>query len=196
MEDETLTEVPEAENGQPEQDDAPRASVPAGEADSVMNRLRKRRAELRADHHLDAAIPGYDGELVARYRPLEWATFRAMAKKVELSKSDRAELLAHADTLIKACDSIWIKDPDDPRSDPKTGLRPVDEDPESPPVKYDDRLADYLGFAINNEAKTGPARQVLFGTFNNDLAVTAHYNEVTDWMNDVTQTVDNEFSGE
>ena len=37
---------------------------------STVARLRARREELRAERHIDIEVPGYNGDLVVRYRPV------------------------------------------------------------------------------------------------------------------------------
>jgi len=148
---------------------------------SLLSRIRERRAQLQEERHLDLDIPGYDGMLVARYRPLPWDEVKKIGEKVEKSKNPRKELYAMADVLVRACDSIWFRDPE------TNELRPVQS---GEPVRYDDRLAEALGFTADS------ARQVLLATFNNDLAVTAHHMEAAEWMQASDVEVNEDLLGE
>jgi hypothetical protein len=156
-----------------------------GAADSsTMARLRRRRDELgRERKPLDKEIPGYGGELVAQYGVVEWLTLRKIAERGEKSSAPRKDLLVQADTLVNACLGIFVK--------VGTKLTPVSElldDGNEEPVRYDERLGQFLGF----ESKS--ARQALFATFRNDLAVSIHHNEVAEWMADNDPTGDEDFS--
>ncbi len=153
---------------------------PAGAA-TPLDRIKGRLEELRQERHTEIDIPGYGGELVVRYRPVKWEALREIARRVEQSKSPRRELDGQASTLIDACQEVLI------RVDGK--LEPIDP-AEVHPVRFDQRLAALLDF----EAES--AREVLYGTFNNDLAVVTVHNELAEWMADADEEVNETFVGE
>lgn len=146
-------------------------------------RLRNRRKKLAERHTKDFTIPGYNGELVVRYHYVEWAEMRKIAEKVEKSRAPLAELYAQCDGLAKACDEIFYNSND--RLVPFSEVAEVDV-----PVRYDAHLA--AAFEIEVQS----VRQVIRELFNNDLAVTSHYNDVLEWLQNTSQEVDDEYMGE
>lgn len=151
------------------------------EGGSVLERLKRRREQLGADRTEVFDIPGYNGELAARYKPVDFEMLKKLLNKIDRSKNPRIELLVMADILIMACDEILV------RADGKLG--PLDPKADEP-VRYDDRLAEFFGFEAAN------ARQVVFGVFNNDIAIPSHHKEVLDWMQGVTQENTEDLLGE
>jgi hypothetical protein len=152
---------------------------------SLLDNLRKARKEIGTDKYLDLEIPGYNGELVARYHRLDWDVLRAIARKAEKSKNPRKELNAQCDVLIAACEQILIRH--------QGVLKPLNVAfPElgEEPVRYDNRLTKALDFEAPN------ARGAVFGTFSNDLAVTYQHNELSSWMGESSQDEDEDFSQE
>lgn len=149
---------------------------------SPLDRIKGRRAELLQDRHVDLAIPGYGGDLVGRFRPVEWEELRKIALRVDQSKDPRRELEGQATTLIKACRGIYI------RQDGK--LVPIGDD-DLAPVRFDKRLAELLDI---EEVDT--ALGVLFSVFANDLAVTTVHNRLAVWMDRSDEEVDEDLLGE
>lgn len=152
--------------------------------------LRNKRKEISEETDVYVEIQGYDGELVARYLKVEWDDMAKIGRAAEKSKNPRAVLLAQCDTLIKACGGIYYQ----PEGDPKKRVplaqvaKDVVEDIEGyEEIKYDRHLAAYLGFEASS------ARQALLGTFNNDLAVGPHHNEVLEWMQSSSREDDERF---
>ncbi len=141
---------------------------------SALSELRKKREAIGQERRLKLEIPGYDGELVAVYKPIEWDRLKKVADKAEKSGAHRKELNAQADTIALACVTILGRKEGTDEMVPMHELYPA-EFGDSPAV-YDSRLAKALGF----EADT--ARQCVLRLFNNDLAVTAHQNELGEWM--------------
>jgi hypothetical protein len=150
------------------------------ESDSFVKSLREKRKAIAENITADFDIPGYDGVLVARYRrdPDIWDKFRKMADKLQKSKNPRKELLGQCDVLIKTCDGFFLRQDgilyplNEAAKD--RGLDLGGDLDES--IKYDNRLAAFLDFEASS------ARQVVLSLFNNELAVTAHHNDVGEWM--------------
>lgn len=164
--------------GDPEQEDVPERPVVA----SPLDRIKGRRAELLEDRHVDLAIPGYGGDLVGRFRPVEWEQLRKIALRVDQSKDPRRELEGQATTLIRACRGIYIRQDGE--------LVPIGDD-DLAPVRFDKRLAELLDI---EGADT--ALGVLFEVFANDLAVTAVHNRLAAWMDRSDEEVAEELLGE
>lgn len=152
-------------------------SQPSG---GLIDALRARREELQKERHLDLDVPGYRGLLVVRYKPIDWDWLKKIGERADRNYHPRKELMAMVDVLVKSCDSVWTRDQGE--------LKPVD--PEGAIVRFDEQLAAILGFESQS------ARKTLLATFNNDLAVTAQYNTVSEWMQNVDLEVDEELLGE
>jgi hypothetical protein len=166
--------IREDEPGQPSTDDAQDLGV------SVLDRLKKRREEIGAKKYINLDIPGYSGELVARFKRMRWEALKDIAEQAEGSQAKRKELNGHADVIATACEQLIIR-----RSLPggDEELTPIHElypdDFGTTPVRFDPRLAEWLELHIEG---TPTARKVVFAVFNNDLAVTALHNELGAWM--------------
>lgn len=152
---------------------------------SLAARLKEQHEQLQQERHLDLPIPGYNGDLVARYKPLDWDFFKKIGVRTEKSKNPRKELYAQADTLIESCEEIFAVDD----KGVLVSLYKVMDISGDEPVRYDERLAEAFGL------KVGTARDSVFGLFNNDIAITNHHNEVAEWMQDTSGDSDGDFSG-
>lgn len=145
-------------------------------SDTLLTRLRERRAALGAARTTDLDVPGYDGAIVVRYK---WVPYEEMAKagrKLAKIKDDtRQQLAAAADTLVMCCESILLRVEDD--------LQPLAEH------FGDEALGEALGF----EAET--ARRAVFELFRNDYAVLQQAVEVSAWLQGESPEVDEEFAG-
>lgn len=163
--------------------------VPEERAD-LAQRLRNKRKAISDETEFFLEIQGYDGELVARYVKVDWDDFAKIGRAAEKSKNPRKVLLAQCDTLIKACGGIFFQEGGDAKKrvplaqvakEVVEGLEGFEE------IKYDQNLAAYLGF------ESSSARQTLLGTFNNELAIGPHHNEVVEWMQSSKAEDDKDF---
>lgn len=164
-------------------------SKPGGS--SVMDLLRHRR-QLRAQeitHDID--IPGYGGDLFARYHLIDGKQLNAIASRIQKTERDPAgrNLLASVDVMVAACDGLYARDRGVER-----GLHEILG--EETPVRYDVRLAQFLGF--EGELGDAPtARGVVLALFNgNDLAVMSHSSRLQRWTMGAENELDEEFLGE
>src|SRR4051812_32253240 len=108
MAERTLEETT-AGNGHHEDAPVPEPTTPRNE--STLERLRAKRAEKAHEATpLELPIPGYDGELVCKYRPLTWGELKKIGEKVDKSKNPARELHAHCDTLILACEGFYVRE--------------------------------------------------------------------------------------
>lgn len=151
---------------------------------SPFEHLRRRRQQIANIKYLDLDIPGYGGELVARYKLLNWDHVRRIAKKHENSREKRKLLYAQVDLLIEACDGFYR------RVDGGEELAPLD--PERT-IRYDKALAEGMGFS---EEESESARKVCLALFVNDLALVDHHGDLLNWMRGSQEDVDAELVGE
>lgn len=152
---------------------------------SVLAQLRRRREALQQERHIDLEVPGYDGMLLARYRPVAWERLREINERAEktLRSNPRKDLIASADVLISACECILYREEKGGDTAKVLGG--------DSPMRFDKRLAETMGIP---EAST--ARQVLFGIFADDLSVTSTYVELLEWQGEGDVEVDDELVGE
>lgn len=147
------------------------------------SRLRELRQKLTETRELELEIPGYQGELVAVYRVLDWEEVRKIMRRVESKKgrseNDRRELYAQIDTLIAACNEIKYRASNGQLASFATHPR------------WDQALAEILDI---RDATT--ARAIVMATFNNDMAIMAHHGELYNWMVGENEEVGEEALGE
>lgn len=180
--DEDITKALEEENagaldGDDEAETGPR---------TLIERLRSRRNELAeeaasGDRVLTLPIPGYNSELFVEftYRPDAFDKLKKIGTKAVKSRHPRKELHAAMDTLAYAATNIYVSE---------NGGETVEPfDPTGEPVGFDQRLAEVMDFPARN------AREVVAKVFNNDLAITAMSNRVSEWMQGEDEEVDADF---
>lgn len=158
-------------------------------SNSMMDALRAKHQALGASKSIDIPLPGYDGLLVVTYRVLD------VKKEIgDINRRIRREfkqemeriLYSTIDVMARSCVAI---------STTRNGeLWPLSASigPDEPPVCYDSRLAEFMGF-VGAES----ARQVILAVFQNiETMVLAHGQELSAWMTDTTKEVTTEFQGE
>lgn len=171
-------------------EDTSEVSTDGQERLDLAQRLRARREEIKKADELFLEIQGYDGELVARYVKVEWDDVAKIGRKAEKSKNPRATLMGQCDLLIATCGGIFFQEGGDSRKRVPLAMvaKDVVEDLEGfEEIKFDQHLAEYLGFESNS------ARQTVLGTFNNDLAIGPHHNEVVEWLQSSNKESDRDF---
>lgn len=153
--------------------------------ESLQERLRGHREKAAERTYVDLPIPGYGGELWCRHRLMTPKELDEIGKKVREQVKTYAERisLATQDNLIASCLGFHVKRGDD--------LVPLDPDGVGEPMKFDTRLAEFLGF----EVKT--ARENVLAVFGgNALAVTGYGMALSRWFSDTSVDVAEELLGE
>lgn len=142
---------------------------PNAEVGSVIERLREMRASFSDDAHVDIEVPGYRGELVARYGPLPWEVVRNIAIRGERGKRnpDIGPLLA-ADGLANAIIGFYIREGDELKPLTWNGL-PVDS--------YGESLRLVLGLT---DAQT--VRETVRSVFPDEFSLVSHYGTLMEWQ--------------
>lgn len=130
-----------------EEDEVQRGAEGSGEdvsphRSSILGSLKDRRREIAESEHLTLSVPRWnDPEIVVRFKPLEHETIRSIQGRVSKApkkEQGRAEVRAHVDLLIRACDAVIARIDDESYS-----LRPGD--PHGEPTLFDKDLAENLG---------------------------------------------------
>lgn len=150
---------------------------------SGMDRIRQARADAAKITTVDLPIPGYGGQLVARYRLLDPLVEgqKIVARVKQQFKTDAQQAFyGLVDTLVEACEGLY-----EPTDDGT--LQPLALDPTGEPISYGKQLADGLGI---NGGDPFEVRNVVIGLFTagnpngNKIAVTAHALQLQEWMSD------------
>jgi hypothetical protein len=189
-----MSEHDEREPGVDDDEFSPEEGATAGDgrAQSVMERLKAKREAIGAQTHITMEIPGYDGELVGKFKRMRWEALADVAEQAERSRVKRKQLNGHADVIATACEELLIRKVlpgGDVEDIPMHEMFP--EDFNGTPVRFDPRLATWLELKLDG---TPTARKVVFGVFNNDLAVTAMHNDLGAWMQSSKSEEDEDFS--
>jgi hypothetical protein len=153
------------------------------DVDSLLRGVRELRQEkLSADHFLDLDVPGYNGLIVARYRPynINRSEKRSLSMRKRMERGDPVLLDSACDTLIDACDEIFF------RKDGKL-IKPD----EGATIRYDQQLADLL--EITNAPS---ARDVVKSVFFTDQSLINQSIAVEEWLKNAFQEVDDDLVGE
>lgn len=171
-----VPEVPTQGEGQ--------GNTPESARATLLTSLRAKREALKADHYLDLDIPGYDGLLLARFRPFPIEKSEAKAKQLQKLQASNAPVLlkASCDTLIDACEQLMVRTEEG--GDPK----PIDPDTDVP-IAFDSRAAELFGFSATT------ARQVVIGLFGTEQSIVAMSVEVSRWMTTLQRDNDEELLG-
>lgn len=150
---------------------------------SILDVLRARRAETAAHETVDLAVPGYKGDLVARYHLIGDARdLDKIGQNVRKGFRTDIDRIVNTsiDLLIEACNGLYGKSPD---SGELVSLADTGD-----PVCYDARCAEMFGIDINPQS---PARSILRGMFfGNENAIIEHAQLLQRWMADTSVEVD------
>jgi hypothetical protein len=153
-----------------------------------LKELRRKRGEERRP--LDLAIPGYEDQLIARYRVLDHDKVEKLKRRVRKmvqAQDDDAELKGAMDTIAAACVGMFVRQEDG-------SLKPMNECPSDlelgdEPIRYDERLAEVLG--IDSEGKV---RTLIFQMFGEEgLIIENHFQRIDAWMSGVNEDDDEDF---
>lgn len=141
------------------------------EQGSVVSRLRELRASFNDTATTDIEIPGYRGELLARYAPLGWDVIRNLALRGERGKRnpEMGPILA-ADGLANAIVGFYTREDGGE-------LKPLTWNGE-PVTGFDGNLRDVLGI----EAET--VRETVRAVFPDEFSLVAHYGEFMEWQSE------------
>lgn len=170
-----------------EEFETPRTPAPAAKAVSPLDRLKERRRKAQEERDpLDLDIPGYGGELVARYRVLSFEEMEKLQErggKMAQVADKEAELKITMDTIAAACVGIFLREDDKLRP-----LNEVDAKFGDEPVRYDERLAEAVG--VDSEGKV---RVLIRRMFPTELSILAHLQRISNWMEGVNDVDDRDF---
>lgn len=168
---------------------APAPGSPAQPPPSNLDLLRSQYEAATEDRRTVIPIaPGrFNGNLAARYKPVEWSNTRKSARRAAKGGfSEDSELNYAAGQLVKACDAILIRMHDGEDFVPLHQARPGLSDQ---PIRYDHRLAEVLGI---DAAPTLTATAICRLVFKFPDALNAHYVEFDAWLKEQTDADDDD----
>lgn len=158
--------------------DAPVLDEPTG-LPSIRDRIRAEREAIAAEKTLDLLVPGYKGQLAIRYRSVSDRELDAFIKQIQ--KDGEAGIRANYDLLIECCETVLVRVQEDGDLEPLT-------DDQDGPIRFDIRLAEFLGF------EAASARETVVGVFSPDgsqaLAPFEHTVAVISWLQGKSEEVD------
>ena len=152
---------------------------------SILSSLRQARQKIGAGAKpLDIAIPGYDNQLVARFRWTPVERLASTSKSLQnIDNPATQRVAAAADALVQCCDEILVRVNGELKSLSTNEF----------PVTFSD--GDRLSYALNFE-KPETARECVRRVFNNDYAVIDCAFKVMQWLEDTSRKVSEEQLGE
>ena len=150
--------------------------MPALTADSLRDRLRAARIEQQAETIHELPIPGYDGQLVVKYRNPDWKERRRVMMHIKGPDVVARELEAAADTLVVSCVGVDAH---------------VDGETVALPYKLDKGLAEYL---LDEQVETD--RQAVFVVFPSETALMAHLEQLSELQLAADGVIDAQVEGD
>jgi hypothetical protein len=145
---------------------------------SNADRIRAKREEIAAETTEVFDIPGYDGDLAARYRRMEWTEIQKVGERARASKHPHKELHGQADIIAAACIELLVRDQNNPEAYERFG------EVDGEPIRFDLNLCNVMGWT---DIRT--ARETVRAMFGNDLAVSMHHQILLAWMSGVAKKI-------
>lgn len=161
---------------------------------SIIESMRAKRKQIAGDKDITLEVPGYNGQLLVKYRHLSFAEVKRNIDRVnrEVNKgNENAHLDGAADNLAVACEEVFWKETSDSKVIPLAESLGYET-----PVKFDTRLTEVLDIRGAGGELVESARECVLGVFDNDLAIMAHHTEFTEWLRGANKEVDEELAGE
>lgn len=166
---------------------------------SILDELRGRREDIAADQDTVIPVAVFEGKMAVHYRLLEWKRTQEFAQRVQKAqgRDPLADLHASGSLIAEACLGVMVPDPtqqgDPPEGAPSTwGWKSID--PSGEPVRFEVRLLELFRIPTDSLPAKVKGRDIVRLVFNRDHAVTAHSQEVLEWMQDANGTVNREYA--
>lgn len=160
------------------------------ETGSLLDRLRAQRAAQLSEKRLTLPVPGWNGLLHVRYRPLPWEDLTDLLRRA--TDEPRAALDANCDTLAKACDALLVKDDDGDLRSLADVLRAQGEQVHGE-VRFDEVACEVLGLEAASARETVLA--VFGGAVSPEVAVAEQAGRLGAWMRGASEEVDGALVG-
>lgn len=184
----------------------PKGSNGSGPAESALDRVRKRRAQLQQRNRINLIVPGYkDNDVGLWMRPLSWEELRAIGEETNrrtAAGQERAELYDKVDTIVKATVAVLIKDDAYEGRPSRTGpegwkpLHEFEETRSDRPITFDQRLVEALAVDLTLEEGEAESQAACRALFENDWALSGFHDVYMLWRSGMDLGTDDELAGE
>jgi hypothetical protein len=145
---------------------------------SLLARLRERAAEVARERSIDLPVPGWRGELVLRFQPLDVPALERLIARRGTNVEAGSGLNEAIDAVTRACTGVYARDDDE-----LVQLADIDG-----PVRLEHRLAVLLAMPMPPDAEL-TAREVVLGLFGgNAFALGSYVDRLVSWMADPDAT--------
>jgi hypothetical protein len=135
---------------------------------AILDRLRRRAAQAREGRTLDKPVPGFEGLLILRFKPLDIGQLERFVANRRAGRV--SEISEGIDALATCCIAVLARD----------GERLTEL-----PAGLDNRLAVLLGMPIPPDASL-TAREVVLALFGGEaFALGRFVDEVVEWMSNL-----------
>jgi len=143
---------------------------------SLASRAAGRRQEISERKAVVLEVPGYEGVLAVEYRALTYSEGRKIAARHQRQSDDAVrELYTAVDQLIRASVNSYELLEDGSKRELGVG--------------WGRDLAMMLGVEIYDQTT---ARQAVLASFANDVLMTRHYIDYSEWLQNVQEEIDEE----
>jgi hypothetical protein len=167
---------------------------PAKPAGSIWSQLRAEHAQLANEREpLILPVPGLP-HMAVRYRWYPMSAEEKSAQRILKLRERTTQAVESAiATLLLACDELLVMNPDDPRAN-DGGWAPLTE-PGFPPVKFDRVLCEGMEWPNPELMNARRIVRKLFGDEKGERALIRHAFEVSEWLAEEGEQIDEGFSG-
>lgn len=171
----------------------------AADSGSILDELRTRRAAIEQDQDTVIPVAVFGGKMAVHYRLLEWKRTQEFAERVQKAKGrdPLADLNASASLIAEATLCVMVPDPTqqgDPPPDAPTTWGWKSIDPSGEPVGFERHLLELFRIDTAGLGEKVKRRDIVRLVFNRDHAVTAHSQDVLEWMQDANGMVNREYA--
>jgi hypothetical protein len=179
----------------PSPDDQEAEVVSLGKQPSIVDLLRQDLKELEESEEVFIPITGYERVgLQVKYRlPESGKELDAIARRVSREFKDRFSqgLYTSIDTMIILCLGLYVQPTEEiPLETPIKEPVELDPDESGEAVRFDERLAEALGFADEVHSSRAVVRRLFGG---NDMAIMNHSERLNRWLMNTKANLDVEF---
>ena len=161
-------------------DDAP---IGMGQEPSIVDLLRQDLKDIEAAEDVLIPIVGYERVgLRVKYRlPTTGKELDEIANKVRREFKDNysRNLYSMVDTMIVLCEGLYVQPAIENLESSIEGPVPLDPDLSGEPVRFDQRLAEAMGWTDQDMRARLVVRKIFGG---NDMAISAHAEKLSRWL--------------
>lgn len=184
-------------NAESDLDDVVGGSTINPVARNLLGQISDLLEDAKGEHHLDLAIPGTNDLLWVRYRrfPVAKTESKTEAMRRQIEKKRPVMLASACDTLIDACEQLFVLPPqyDGEIGDDGCNLIPIDD---TIPVQFEKRLTDLFLKDKDIASQLKTARDVVLAMFPTEQSIIAQNVEVSQWLQGINNNIASDLVGE